>query len=414
MDQNNLESQLAEAFETAIERTSSMVNVAAYSRNHCCLQLVFNYSSAPEFVHRLHLDVQPDPRSAEDPALLRRLGLRDAHERFEIVLDRAGHEAASIARTLALLLRLLSEGSDQIEEIELDDLNENRVNKGPFFITNDPVPVLTLSDFLESLEREREQVWEDGAQHPWPPPQARGNLQELPDAQTPNWSGPSAPGGFSLADAVSEAGLPHLAIFLAQVTVASTLPDLITGYAQGLSKYGNKDEFRVCLARLTYAVSFGHTAVSSDAVEMWVDMSNQTLLHGNRLKASTCNLLSNALWAAINDGRGTNGLKVVRALSEVDDLWGDGTGTGPTGDDEAAARLVSVMTVMLVMSAVFESAEFKRLAGESLAGLNPSGTYVSLPPRDHARLMWQIGRAWAEARGIDFDEFVRRHEGIDD
>jgi len=414
MDQSNLVSQLTQAVDVAIERTNYVVNVAASGSTDCHLQLVFNYSSAPDFVHRCHLDLPAHPRTTEDRALLRRLGLQDDHETFGLVLDRAGHDAASIAHTLALLLLLLSGGSEQIEEVDWDDLDENRGNREPFFRADYPLPVLTFSNFLESLERERGQVVQEDTQLPWPPPQVRGNLQELPDAQTPNWSGPSAPGGFSLANAALEAGLPDLATFIAQVAMAPTLPDVITGYAQGLSKYGNKDEFRVCLARMTYAVSFGHTAVSSDAVEMWVDMSNQTLLHGNRLKASTCNLLSNALWAAINDGRGTNGLSVVAALSEVDDLWGDGTGTGPTGDDRATARLVSAMTVMLIMSSVFESTEFKRLAGESLAGLNPSGTYVSLPPRDHARLMWQIGRAWAEARGIDFDEFVRRHEGIDD
>jgi hypothetical protein len=63
----------------------------------------------------------------------------------------------------------------------------------------------------------------------------------------------------------------------------------------------------------------------------------------------------------------------------------------------------------MVMSLVVQSADMKRLVGESLAGLNPSGTFVSAPLG--ARSMWQIGRAWAEANGVDFDEFVRRHEG---
>jgi len=182
LDQSDLLSQLTQAVEAAIERTNYEVNVAASGSTDCRLQMIFNYSSAPEFVHRCHLDIPAWTCTAEDRALLGRLGVQEVHQEFfNLVLDRAGHDAPSIAHTLALLLMLLSGGSDQIEEVDWYDLDENRAARGPF-VTDYPLPVLTFSDFLESLERERGQIFQDGTQHPSPPPQVMDTLQGLPDA----------------------------------------------------------------------------------------------------------------------------------------------------------------------------------------------------------------------------------------
>jgi hypothetical protein len=107
---------------------------------------------------------------------------------------------------------------------------------------------------------------------------------------------------------------------------------------------------------------------------------------------------------------GFQGLEIVRQLEVGAIAWEQvSDGKSVFGDDADVARSLLVAVVLQSILHSLKSAQSSQHVIESLSA--NTGQKVSL--REELRLMTELGRQYARANGINYDDFVRRHAGIE-
>ncbi len=220
---------------------------------------------------------------------------------------------------------------------------------------------------------------------------------------------PSAP--FSLKNEMNNVGYRDIGDFFQQIVKVVENPTALVDLSKRIAHISNKDSFQLVVARLLQSVSFNSEIVKDADINNWVvaaDLAGLGMNSQRRLSESLFKIARSVVTNSIRT-HGLSGLEIVRKI-EIGAVAWDQVSDGKTvfGDDSEAARLLLVGVVLQSILHCLKSAQSSQHVIESLSG--SKGQNLSL--REEARLMTEIGRQYARANGIDYDDFVRRHFGI--
>ena len=222
---------------------------------------------------------------------------------------------------------------------------------------------------------------------------------------------PRAP--FSLKNELNNVGFRDVGDFFHQIVNVVENPTALVDISQRIARIGTKDSFQLVVARLLQSVSFNSEIVKDADINNWVvavDLAGLGMNSQRRLSESLIKIVRSVVTNSIRT-HGLSGLKIVREI-EIGAVAWDQVSDGKTvfGDDSEAARSLLVGVVLQSILHSLMSAQSSQHVTESLSG--SKGQNLSL--REEARLMSEIGRQYARVNGIDYDDFVRRHYGINE
>jgi hypothetical protein len=220
---------------------------------------------------------------------------------------------------------------------------------------------------------------------------------------------PSAP--FSLKNEMNNVGYRDIGDFFQQIVKVVENPTALVDLSKRIAHISNEDSFQLVVARLLQSVSFNSDIVKDADINNWVvaaDLAGLGMNSQRRLSESLFKIARSVVTNSIRT-HGLSGLEIVRKIEIGAVAWNQvSDGKTVFGDDSEAARLLLVGVVLQSILHCLKSAQSSQHVIESLSG--SKGQNLSL--REEARLMTEIGRQYARANGIDYDDFVRRHFGI--
>ena len=219
---------------------------------------------------------------------------------------------------------------------------------------------------------------------------------------------PSAP--FSLKNEMNNVGYMDIGDFFQQIVKVVENPTALVDLSKRIARISNEDSFQKVVARLLQSASFNSEIVKDTDIKNWVvaaDLAGLGMNSQRRLSESLFKIAQSVVTNSIRT-HGLSGLEIVRKI-EIGAVAWDQVSDGKTvfGDDSEAARSLLVGVVLQSILHSLKSAQSSQHVVESL-----SGSKVHFSLREEARLMTEIGRQYARAKGIDYDDFVRRHFDI--
>jgi uncharacterized protein YjbI with pentapeptide repeats len=217
---------------------------------------------------------------------------------------------------------------------------------------------------------------------------------------------------FSLKNEMSNAGFRDIGDFFRQITKIVEDPTVLVDLSRRIANEIDKDYFRVVVARLLNAVSYNSAIVEDADIEKWLvaaELAEFGMSSQRRLSEPFFNIVHRVVINSIRT-YGLQGLEIVRQLEVGAIAWEQvSEGKSVFGDDSDAARSLLVAVVLQSVLHSLKSAQSSQHVIESLSGTK--GQNVSL--REELRMMTELGRQYARANGINYDDFVRRHAGIE-
>lgn len=217
---------------------------------------------------------------------------------------------------------------------------------------------------------------------------------------------------FSLKLEMNRAGFRDVGDFLKQLAQVAERPTSLLDLSQRMGKIRNRDVFRTVTARLLQASSYNSAKISKAQISEWYLAAGLAGLGGDsdkRLSESFMTTSREALTASIRT-EGLQGMTIVEILHDASDAWEPAESQKTKfGDDAEVARVFLSGLVLLSLLHSLRSRAMSQNVIESLSGTK-SAT-ISL--REEMHLMTNLGRAYAKAKGIDYDEYVRRHLGAE-
>ena len=217
---------------------------------------------------------------------------------------------------------------------------------------------------------------------------------------------------FSLKTEMNKAGFGDIGDFFRQLTKIVEDPAVLVDLSKKIANDINKDYFRVVVARLLNAVSYNSEIVKDADIEKWLiaaELAGFGVSSQRRLSEPFFNIVHRVVLNSIRT-YGLQGLEIVRQLEVGAIAWEQvSDGKSVFGDDADVARSLLVAVVLQSILHSLKSAQSSQHVIESLSGTK--GQNVS--QREELRLMTELGRQYARANGINYDDFVRRHAGIE-
>jgi hypothetical protein len=217
---------------------------------------------------------------------------------------------------------------------------------------------------------------------------------------------------FSLKNEMSKVGFRDIGDFFQQLVKAVEASTALVDLSKRIARISNQDFFRTTVARLLNAVSYNSDVVKDSDIENWVvaaDIAGLGMSSQRRYSESLFKIVHRAVTNSIRT-YGLQGMEIVRQL-EVGAVAWEQVSDGKTvfGDDSEAARSLLIGVVLQSILHSLKSAQGSQNVIESLSGTKGQ----NLSPTDQMRLMTELGRQYAKASGIDYDEFIKRHAGIE-
>lgn len=215
---------------------------------------------------------------------------------------------------------------------------------------------------------------------------------------------------FSLKSEMNKAGFRDIGDFFRQLANVVEAPTQLMDLSKRIARI--KDPFfRTVVARLLNAVSYNSADVTDADIRDWfvaADLAGLGMNSQHRLSDLFFKVVHSAVTKSIRT-RGTHGFAIVEYLAIASVAW-EQRSAGETifEDDPETARSLLVGVVLQAILHSLKSAKGSQNVIESLAGTK--GQKLSL--REELRFMTELGRQYARANGIDYDEFVKRHLGI--
>lgn len=217
---------------------------------------------------------------------------------------------------------------------------------------------------------------------------------------------------FSLKTEMNKAGFGDIGDFFRQLTKIIEDPAVLVDLSKRIANDIDKDYFRVVVARLLNAVSYNSEIVKDADIKKWLiaaELAGFGVSSQRRLSEPFFNIVHRVVLNSIRT-YGLQGLDIVRQLEVGAIAWEQvSDGKSVFGDDADVARSLLVAVVLQSILHSLKSAQSSQHVIESLSGTK--GQNVS--PREDLRLMTELGRQYARANGINYDDFVRRHAGIE-
>lgn len=218
---------------------------------------------------------------------------------------------------------------------------------------------------------------------------------------------------FSLKTEMNKAGFRDIGDLFQQLTKTVEGSTQLVDLSRRIAKIRSRDFFRTVVARLLNAVSYNSSLVTDADIKDWLvaaDLAGLGTVSQRRLSDSLFKIVHRVVTNSIRTN-GVQGTEIVRQL-EVGSLAWEQVSAGKTQfeDDPEAARSLLAGVVMQSILHSLKSAQAIQNVVESLSGTR--GQTLSL--REELRLMTELGRQYARANGIDYDDFVKRHFDIAD
>ena len=215
---------------------------------------------------------------------------------------------------------------------------------------------------------------------------------------------------FSLKHEMSLAGFKNIGDFLQQLCQVADNPIVLIDLAQRLSRNDDHTNFCRLLARLFLGVSYNSQRVNDSEITSWLITAQLIGLGKNpqkRMSESLFHIVRIAVKNAIQT-HGLDGPLIFRILEAASIAW-ESAAEGDTafGDDHRSARaFLSGVALLSILHAITSVQASRDLIGSLSHGNFESADFAL---DGQSRVMGDIGRRFAQANGIDYDDFALRH-----
>ncbi len=246
--------------------------------------------------------------------------------------------------------------------------------------------------------------WTDGLVHE---PSDRANRGNTATPVPMSVRGPvrdfSDGGSFSLRAQMSSIGVSSIDDLYTRLSAARADPSRLGVFARSLASISSDDDLGRVLARMMFACSKVETVSDSQGAARLKAQLELGGIEGPQ-DVVVGRFAVTAVLAGIDEARRSGlGGRCVTALQSIAPIWCNDL---PAGEDRLGGTNGRQWVTAAVIVYLAELTASSELAADMIAESLMGGTAVG--KREQIRLAWAYGRSWAEANGIDFDDYVRR------
>jgi hypothetical protein len=226
--------------------------------------------------------------------------------------------------------------------------------------------------------------------------------QARTSAMARHFSSASSGSSFSLRDAMKSVGIKSIDDLYRRFEGAMAEPGKLTRLTRAIAAIPDDDDLGRVLARFMFASSKVETSDSDGINRVEAELELAGIQPPDDEAIARFAVM--AVLAGIDEARRSGlGGRCVTALQSIAPIWCNDL---PAGEDRLGGTNGRQWVTAAVIVYLAELTASSQLAADMIAESLMGGTAVG--KREQIRLAWAYGRSWAEANGIDFDDYVRR------